>query len=224
MIDIHTHILPEMDDGAKNKDEALALIALLKKQGINKVVLTPHYYSHLESLSEFLRRRNTSFQLIADSDMELILGSETYLSEPLLSLDSIEDLCIGNSLYLLLELPYTGKWSSRVFKQIDYLIAKYNICPIIAHVERYETIRGNKETIFQKLVDLGCMLQFNVDSVVNKKSRAETLKLMKEGWVDFIGSDCHNINSRVPQFDIFNEIVEKKLGASYLSKLNVFLI
>jgi len=219
MIDIHTHILPAMDDGAKNKDEALALISLLQKQGIYKVVLTPHFYPHLESLSEFLRRRDNSFQLISDSDIELILGSETYLAEPLLSFDSIEDLCIGNSIYLLLELPYMEKWSSRVFKQIDYLIAKYNICPIIAHVERYEAVKGNKEKIFQELVDLGCMLQFNVDSVVNKKSRSETLKLMKEGWVDFIGSDCHNINSRVPQFDIFNDIVEKKLGTSYVSKL-----
>jgi len=219
MIDLHTHILPEMDDGAKDRDEALALISLLKIQGVQKIVLTPHYYPHLESLSDFLRRRDISYQSIADSDAELILGSETYLSELLFSMDSIEGLCIGKSGYLLLELPYTNKWSLGVFKQIDHLIAKYNICPIIAHAERYEAVKGHKEIVFQKLVDLGCMLQFNADSVVNRKSRAETLKLMKEGWVDFIGSDCHNITSRAPQLDLFKEIVGKKLGALHLKKL-----
>jgi protein-tyrosine phosphatase len=219
MIDYHTHILPHMDDGAENKNEALALISLLKAQGVTKVVLTPHFYSHMERLPDFLRRREVSYLQISGCDMELILGSETYLSETLLSFDSIEDLCIGKSGYLLLELPYSGKWSQDVFRQIARLIAKYNVCPIIAHAERYEAVKEDKEDIFQKLVDLGCMLQFNTDSVVNRKSRSETLRLMKEGWVDFIGSDCHNITSRAPQLDTFKEIVEKKLGALYLSTL-----
>ncbi len=219
MIDLHTHILPEMDDGAKDRDEALSLISLLKTQGVKKIVLTPHYYPHLEILSDFLRRRDISYQSIADSDMELILGSETYLSEPLFSIDSIEGLCIGKSGYLLLELPYTEKWSLGVFRQIDRLIAKYSICPIIAHAERYEAVKEHKEKVFQKLVDLGCMLQFNADSVVNRKTRSETLKLMKEGWVDFVGSDCHNITLRAPQLDIFKEIVGKKLGTLHLSTL-----
>lgn len=221
MIDLHTHILPDMDDGARDRDEAFALISLLKSQGVTKIVLTPHFYPHMEKLPDFLRRREISYQSISNSETELILGSETYLTEPLLSLDSIEDLCIGRSGYLLLELPYTDKWSRGVFRQIDYLIAKFNICPIIAHAERYTAVRGHTEEVFQKLVDIGCMLQFNTDSVVNRKSRSETLRLIKEGWVDFIGSDCHDINSRAPQFDRFKEVVGKKLGALYLSKLTV---
>lgn len=212
MVDIHTHILPGMDDGAKDREEALALISLLKSQGVTKIVLTPHYYPHFESLSDFLERRSISYQLIEDNDMEMILGSETYLSEPLLSLDSIDDLCIGKTGYLLLELPYTEKWSSGVFRQIDHLMAKNNICPIIAHAERYEAVKGRKEKVFQELVNLGCMLQFNIDSVINRRSRAETLRLMKEGWADFMGSDCHNMTSRIPRFDVFHEIVSKKLG------------
>jgi protein-tyrosine phosphatase len=219
MIDLHTHILPGMDDGAKNRNEALALISLLKAQGVTKIVLTPHYYPDLESLSDFLRRRDISYRSIADCDVELILGSETYLSEPLFATDSIEGLCIGKSEYLLLELPYIDKWSQGVYRQIDHLIAKYNICPIIAHVERYEAVKEHKEKAFQKLVDLGCMLQFNVDSFVNRNTRSETLKLTKEGWVDFIGSDCHNIASRAPKYDIFKDIIGKKLDALHLSQL-----
>jgi protein-tyrosine phosphatase len=219
MIDLHTHILPYMDDGAKNRDEALALISVLRKQGVTKVVLTPHFYPHLEKLQDFLKRREISYRSISDCNAELILGSEAYLSEPLLSLDSIDELCMGKSGYLLLELPYTDKWNMGVYRQIDHLIAKFNICPIIAHAERYAAVKEHKEEIFQKLVDLGCMLQFNTDSVVDRRSRSETLKLMKEGWVDLIGSDCHNLASRAPHFDVFREIIEKKLGAAYLNKL-----
>jgi protein-tyrosine phosphatase len=219
MIDIHTHILPQIDDGSKDKKEALALISLLKKQGVTKIVLTPHFYPHLEKLPDFLKRREIAYRSIEDADTELILGSETYLSEPLLSLDSIEDLCIGRSGYLLLELPLSKKWTLGVYKQIDYLIAKFNICPVIAHAERYEAVQKHTEEIFQRLVDLGCMLQFNTDSVANKWTRTEILRLMKEGWADFIGSDCHNVVSRAPQFDVFCEIVEKKLGTEYLCKL-----
>lgn len=149
MIDLHTHILPAMDDGAKDRDEALALISMLKNQGISKIVLTPHYYPHLESIPDFLRRRSISYHSIEDCGIEMILGSETYLSETLLAMESIEGLCIGKSSYLLLELPYTDKWSLGVFRQIDRLIAKYNVNPIIAHVERYEAVKENKEKIFQ---------------------------------------------------------------------------
>lgn len=219
MIDIHTHILPQMDDGSKDRKEALALISLLKKQGVTKIVLTPHFYPHLEKLPDFLKRRGISYQSIEDADAELILGSETYLTEPLLSLDSIEDLCIGRNRYLLLELPLSEKWTQGVFRQIDHLIAKFNISPVIAHAERYEAVREHTEEIFQRLVDLGCMLQFNTDSVVNRKTRSETLRLIKEGWADFIGSDCHNVFARAPQFDAFREIVGRKLGAEFLDKL-----
>jgi protein-tyrosine phosphatase len=219
MIDLHTHILPHMDDGSKDRKEALALISLLKKQCVTKIILTPHFYPHLERLPDFLKRREISWRSIEDVDAELILGSETYLAEPLISLDSIEDLCIGRSGYLLLELPLSEKWSSGVFRHVDHLIAKFNICPVIAHAERYAAVHEHTEEIFQRLIDLGCMLQFNTDSVVNKKTRSETLRLIKEGWADFIGSDCHNIVSRVPQFDDFREIVGRKLGAEYLNKL-----
>lgn len=237
MVDIHTHILPYMDDGARDLEESLALIQMLKEQGITSIVLTPHFYSHQESLSDFLERRQGSYKslkravakVIQKSDMtqegksdseicledgsefKMLLGSETYLSETLFSYDSISPLCIEDTKYLLLELPYVEKWGPSVFKQIDRLIAKFDVVPIIAHAERYEALQHNPEKVFQELVDLGCMLQFNSHSVVNRHSRYSTLKLIKNGWMDFIGSDCHNLHTRPPEFDLYNEIIEKKL-------------
>lgn len=229
MIDIHTHILPGMDDGARDSNEAAALIHLLKGQGITTAVLTPHFYPHEESLTSFLKRRQASLEkltsFIAESDQELqngfklILGSETYLSETLFSYQAIDQLLIENTPYLLLELPYSDRWGSTVFKQIGRLTSKFDITPIIAHAERYEATQKNPEKIFQELIDLGCKLQFNVHSVVNRTSRAATLKLMKGGWADFIGSDCHNLKARPPEFESFDQIVQRKLGKTFTNQL-----
>lgn len=247
MMDIHTHILPYMDDGASDIEESLALIQMLKEQGITSIVLTPHFYSHQENLSDFLERRQGSYkslkravaEFIQESDMtqeeksdseicsnnqpefKMLLGSETYLSETLFSYDTISPLCIEDTKYLLLELPYVEKWGPSVFKQIDRLIAKFDVAPIIAHAERYEASQRNTEKVFQELVDLGCMLQFNSHSVVNRLSRYSTLKLIKNGWMDFIGSDCHNLHNRPPEFDLYNEIIKRKLGKVQYAQLTI---
>jgi len=247
MVDIHTHILPYMDDGASDIEESLALIQMLKHQGIFSIVLTPHFYSHQERLSDFLERRQISYEnlkgAVADfaqesglpqdgkSDLEIcsddqpefemLLGSETYLSETLFAYDSISQLCTQGTNYLLLELPYAEKWGPSVFKQIDRLAAKFGVIPIIAHAERYEASQHNTEKIFQELVDLGCLLQFNAHSVVDRVSRHSTLKLIKNGWIDFIGSDCHNMKGRPPEFDLYNEIVKKKLGEVRYAQLGI---
>ena len=218
MIDFHTHILPGMDDGAEDRNEAIALISILKKQGVSLAVLTPHYYPFEENLSDFLERRRLSYLSIADCDFDMILASETYLSESLFSYDSIDELLIPNTRYLLLELPFMERWSIGVFMQIKRIIAKYNIRPVIAHAERYETIKAKKEKILQELVDLGCLIQMNIDSVINKQTRSLAIKLIKGGWVDFVGSDCHNLTDRTPQFDVFNGILQRKLNFEYKEK------
>jgi protein-tyrosine phosphatase len=212
MIDIHTHILPGVDDGAKDAQEAAALITMLKEQGVTHAVLTPHYYSYSENLSDFLERRRLSYQSIKDCGFNLILASETYLSESLLSYDAIDDLTIGNTRYLLLELPDMEEWGSGLFRQISRTIAKYNVRPIIAHVDRYEPVLRRKEKALLQLTDLGCLLQINIDSVIEKKTRASALRLIKRGWVDFVGSDCHDVLERPPRFDLFSKIMRKKCG------------
>jgi protein-tyrosine phosphatase len=221
MIDIHTHILPGIDDGAKDTGEAIALISLLKKQGISLAVLTPHYYPSNESISDFLERRWLSYQSIMNCGFDMILASETYLSESLLIYDSIDDLTIKNTRYLLLELPFTEKWGPSVFRQVSRIITKYNIRPIIAHVERYEPVKKEKEKVLQKLVDLSCLLQINIDSVVNRKTRATAIRLIRGGWVDFVGSDCHNLSNRPPQFDVFNKIIKNKFNADLIEDWNL---
>lgn len=216
MTDIHTHILPGMDDGAKDVQEAKEIIALLKKQGISLAVLTPHYYPYNERLTDFLERRERSYQSIGNCDLDMLLASETYLSESLFDYDSIEQLIIPNTRYLLLELPSMEKWSSTIIKQINRIIAKYNIKPIISHVERYEPVKQKKEAVLQELVSMGCLLQFNIDSLIERKTQSSTVKYIRGGWADFVGSDCHNLSDRPPRFDLFKEIMRKRLNCEWM--------
>ena len=215
MVDLHAHILPGIDDGPKDIQESVSLIHLLKKQGVSLAVLTPHYYPFSESISDFLERRSLSYQGIKDCNFDMILASETYLSESLFANDTIDELAISNSRHLLLELPFTDKWGPSVFRQINRIISKYDIKPIIAHVERYETVSRRKEDVLQELVDIGCSLQFNIDSFIDLKTRSSAIRYLKGGWVDFIGSDCHNLTDRSPRFDKFQTIIRRKLKHDY---------
>ena len=218
MIDIHTHILPGMDDGAKDVAESLEMIALLRSQGITGVVLTPHFYTHQETLEEFCTRRQAAFAKISHVDFPMFLGSETYLTESIFSNDSLRELCMGDGNHLLLELPYTKKWGTSVFRQVDRLIEKYEVVPIIAHVERYEATASSRdrEPILQQLVDLGCLLQFNLDSFLGTWSKGSNLKLFKRGWADFLASDCHNLTTRPPKWN--QEIFSRSINGVPMGK------
>ena len=217
MIDLHTHILPGMDDGPTHWKESLTMLAMLRDQGVTTVALTPHYYASQESVDSFVRRREASYRLIADEGMELLLGSETYLSDALFRNESILDLCIGDTNYLLLELPYASRWGPDVFERVEQLIKTFRVKPILAHPERFEATQNpNREKIFAKLADMGCLLQFNMDSVVSPYSQKTSLELIRSGWADVVASDCHNTRSRPPQHHRFQEIITKHIGESQI--------
>lgn len=211
MLDLHTHILPQMDDGAGSRGEAAVLIQALIHQGITTAVLTPHYYPFKESLPAFLERRMRSYRSLGKCELNLLLGSETYLCESLFCYDSISELAIEKTGFLLVELPYTEPWGSDLYKQLRRIRSKYNLTPVIAHAERYRYVRQKRESALQELEDLGCLIQLNIDSVIERQSRSFALRMLKGGWVDFVGSDCHNMNERPPRFDLFCRIIARKL-------------
>lgn len=222
MIDIHTHILPGMDDGSRDIKESIKLIETLQMQGVSSVVLTPHFYPHRESLDQFISRRAKAYELIKeiDTDMDLVLGSETFLTENLLWNDHIDELCIGQTDFILLELPFTKEWTARTYRQIEGLMSKFGVRPIIAHIERYDAMKkkSEQESILNRLSDMGCLFQLDTDSITDFRTRHSMLKLIKAGWIDFAGSDCHDMKTRAPQFDQFNAIIRKRLGQEYLDR------
>lgn len=218
MIDLHTHILPKVDDGAGSVEEAFQLIQLLRKQDVSKIVCTPHFDPTKLSLEDFISRRKEAMQLLVEAEVPLLVGSETMLHEFLFYYPELDRLCIENSRYLLLELPPGDKWTKSSIQLLERLISTYDVIPIIAHVERYH--RENKGLKFiHKLIHLGCIIQMNTSSIADRNYRKQAMHIMKSGLIDVLGSDCHSLGKRPPIIMEALEIITRELGTDYCNIL-----
>jgi protein-tyrosine phosphatase len=96
-----------------------------------------------------------------------------------------------------LELPFDKKWNDKYLDILDKIINYYNVIPIIAHIERYKSLNIK---VTKKLSDLGCIIQMNTSSILDKKNNTRCVHLLKSGLIDVLGSDCHNMKNRMPIF------------------------
>jgi len=216
MIDIHTHILPGMDDGARDIEEGIKITELLFNQGISGAVCTPHYYPFLTDIKDFESRRKKAMEHMNKVRIPLFAASETYFHEYLFLNDNLEPLKIHNTDYLLLEMPFKRKWDKYIYEDLEKLNIHFNLIPIIAHIERYPAV---KKRDIKRLKELGCVMQLNTSSLLNKKVKKRALSLIRTGLIDVLGSDCHNLTDRPPRIKTAMEIINKKLGKSYCEKL-----
>ena len=218
MVDLHTHILPYIDDGASNLEEALKMTEFLRTQNIMKAVCTPHFDPTQTSLQEFIKKRTSAMGCMRDSQIDLICASETILHDYLFHYAEISGLCIENTRYLLLELPYQKNWDIKVYETLEKLISYFDVIPIIAHVERYQAVKKNVKCI-TKLIDMGCVIQLNTSSIINIKSMHQAIYYLKRGYIDVLGSDCHNMRNRPPVISAAFDIIEQKLGFKLCTEL-----
>ena len=198
--DFHGHFLPEMDDGSQSVAESLQMLQLAKKQGIGKMFATPHYYSD-ETVAEFLSRRQDSWQKLSaamgqeKTFPQIVLGAEVAYRQGIGNAQDLELLCLGNSRYLLLELPF-GNWDGMLFRDISAIANVRGIIPVIAHIERYLQMQPQKQ--IQRLLEQDVLVQMNASVLLSWRSRGEGKKLLKNGIVHLLGSDCHNMSTRQP--------------------------
>jgi len=222
MIDLHTHIIPTVDDGAKNIEQSLLLIDMLIAQSVDEIVLTPHFYPEIMPMEKFLKRRNAAYSelllTMKDRNIKFHLASETQYSHLLLNYSNLKSICIENTSYLLLELPYTSTFESKMFTDIDRIVNEYGITPIIAHIDRYIPVHKDPRVI-EKLRDIGCLIQLNCDSLINLFSRGFAKKLLKRNVVDVLGTDCHNTTTRPPNMSKALQVILAQFGEDYIGTL-----
>ena len=216
MIDFHTHILPEIDDGSSSPTESLKLLKMLKEQGVEKVVLTPHFYAYSSTAESFLQLRRKALDKLTEMlrveklDIDIYLGCEVLYFEELWRLENLKSYCIEGTDYLLVEMPFSP-WGDSTIEGIEKIIAKGYI-PIIAHFERYIDYRGNKKKI-NKLLSMGALLQMNCEFLNHFISRRKAVKFIKKGYISALGTDCHNTSGRAPNYDTANAYLKKKLSS-----------
>lgn len=212
MIDLHTHILPNIDDGACDMDTALQMTEALYTQNIMKAVCTPHFDPSCTSEEDFVEQRAFALSKMRGSRIQLIPASETILHEYLFHFADLSKLCIENTRYLLLELPCQKRLDSKIFENLNRLIDYYNIIPMIAHIERYPAIKRKQ---IKTLIKMGCIIQLNTGTILNTKTRKKAFRYIKKGYIDVIGSDCHDMQKRPPYMTKALELIEDKLGVPY---------
>ncbi|MBP5430768.1 CpsB/CapC family capsule biosynthesis tyrosine phosphatase [Ruminococcus sp.] len=205
LTDYHCHILPGMDDGAQDVETALEMIEIMKEQGVERIIATPHFYAHEErSLTEYLLRREDAFESIAElSAIQYIVpGAEVAIEHGISKLHGIEQLAIEDSDMILLELPFRDyeDWMS---EEINAISSEHGLKVVLAHVHRY--LQYYTPEHFERLIKTDAIFQFNNDAFLVPREEKLLRRIIKEGGKVIFGSDAHNTDGRRPNWDMIKE-------------------
>lgn len=220
MFDLHSHILPAMDDGSADVAESLALLRLLGEQGVDTVAATPHFYAFRESPARFLRRRAAAYEKLLAQNLaglpQIVLGAEVYYYPGISRSESLGALSLGESGLLLLEMPFQ-RWEQHVLREVLELHRQMRRAVVLAHIDRYFT--WVPDSVWSALSSQGILFQVNAGSLLTWRQRRRVGKLFRAGLIQFLGSDCHNLVTRPPQMDLAQRALEKSLGGESLEFL-----
>ncbi len=222
--DMHCHIIPEVDDGAKNIEMSLNILKKEYKDGISNIILTPHYRVGMFETPEKKIRENylKLREIVSDEfpDLNLYLGCEYHVNMDMEEeLRERSQLRLVNTNYVLLE--FSGADSAAYIKERVYVALSLGYQPIIAHIERYPALEKDFDLI-DYLRRMGAGIQINADAVLGEDGRAAKKfcrKLIKEDLVDYIGSDAHNMKDRPPRMGEVIRLLRKKAGEGYVEHI-----
>ena len=223
LIDIHCHIIPDIDDGARDWNESLAMARLAVEDGIGTIIATPHQLgAHSKNTSKMIRTRVDQARQIFSQQhlpLEILPGGDIRI-EP----DLVGKICNGEALpltgesrYVLLELPH------EIFLPIDQILMslkRLGLTGILSHPERNQGILGNPDIVDQ-LVSSGCLMQLTAGSLLGRFGQAVqglSENLITEGLVHFLATDSHGSKSRRPllrrAFDRVTELTSIEIATT----------
>lgn len=223
-IDIHCHIMPGVDDGAKNLETSLEMLRIASGNNINHIILTPHHkpmhhnvsYDHNLVYTRGLQEAAHK----AGIEVKLYPGNEVYYSDETFS-DLEEDRVrtLADSDYCLVEFHPTNPY--KAIHNAVYQVQAAGFIPIIAHVERYSDVVSHPAYV-EDLIEMGSCIQINASSVMGKYGfgiRYFTKKLLKKHLVHFVATDAHDTGSRAPKLLECRNYISGKYGEEYADRL-----
>ena len=223
-IDIHSHIVPCVDDGADSSETSRRMLVIAAEDGISHILLTPHnkpahrnvpphrIVEHMEDLQKFLDERQMAIKLYP--------GNELYYRDGLV--EELEDgkaMTLARSHYVLIEFSPGTEYD--YIRNGVYALQTHGYRPILAHVERYHNV-SSKKVGAEELVKMGCYLQINAGSVMGNfgfAAKQFTRKLLQQRLVSFVASDAHDTGKRAPRLSECAGYVGKKCGEEYRREL-----
>lgn len=202
MIDFHCHILPGIDDGARNMQEAVTLCRIAVDNNINKSIVTPHLV-HPEEAEEFFELRDRRleelrFELDRNSiELELFPAAEVFVNDDIFYAPNLDKATINSSRYILIEFEFRGLNINRLIKYTkEFTDRGYK--PIIAHPERYMYMQRDYD-IVNHLADMGVLFQLNSASLagyMGMEAKELSFAMAANGLAQFIGTDAHSVAHR----------------------------
>ena len=225
MVDLHTHVLFHIDDGPKTLDDSLEILKKQASDGVSDVVATSHFHPDHMPLEKFTDCRDKRLcslrQAASEQNIPLRLhhGAEVRLGKLLFNLKSLSPLCFEGTSNLLCEISHTADDMNEVLQLIDRTMSSYNIQPVIAHVERYGFFCKKMQNL-RYLHEMGCIIQVDTACFLGGlRDRMFAFKALKEGYIDIIASDCHNMTDRAPNLAEAYALIEKKCGKEAVTRL-----
>ena len=216
MFDIHCHILPGVDDGARNRWEARRMLELAYDEGITRIMATPHFGADMTK--EVFARWEQRYEWLCkvakeiDPKFKIYLGAEIYYDSRVPKLlKRGYPLTLNRTRYILVEFPIDMDMTYLSDALFNLQLAGYH--PIVAHMERYQALQ--KESNVKALAQRGIRLQINTSTITGKSGKTlkkYALRLIKKGYIDLLGTDAHGAKSRRPQAQEAIQILDKKIG------------
>ncbi len=229
MIDIHSHIVFDVDDGPKTIEDSRALLEESYRQGVRTIISTSHrrkgmFETPEAKIEENFKQVQELAKEIAD-DLTILYGAEIYYTSDIL--DKLEQGKIprlADSQYALIEFSMITP-----YKEIHTALSnvlRLGVTPVVAHIERYHCLENDEKKV-RDLINMGCYTQINSSSVLKPKLFGDTYKFMKKraqfflekDLVHFVASDMHNLNPRPPYMHEAYQIISKKYGESHAEQL-----
>ena len=224
MIDVHCHILPEIDDGSKTMEESIKMAKIASEEGIKKIISTSHF--HPESkfiMGKELENKIENLNYILKEnkiDVEVYIGNEIYYTQDLLSkLDELGFYTLNNSRYVLIEFSPI-KFPENL-ADIVYEFKLKGYIPVLAHIERYSDIVKSPNLVYD-YINEGALIQVNASSIVGKNGK-EVKKLcdilLDCDMIHFVGTDAHGSDKRRPLIKDAYYYTEEKIGVRKAKKI-----
>lgn len=215
MIDLHTHILPDWDDGAKDWDESFRMCHIARKDGIEKVVLTPHIYrmsKHGDDLRVLEARMAEMWERAARIPVALYRGAEVFVHHNMVEDIKKNRFAVNDSNYVFIEFP--ADHVPHGSRELIFRMMLEGFIPIISHPER-NALLGERPGVLYELVNMGCLGQVTSKSVSGEfgpETKKRAVVFLKHNLVHFIASDAHDWERRPPELSRAVEAARKIVG------------
>ncbi len=198
--DLHSHILPQMDDGSRSPEMTRAMLDGMAAQGVQQLAATPHFYPTKDGIDRFLDRRERAVSLLRTVydpavHPKLTLGAEVAYFHGISHADQIRAMTYLGTRFILIEMPFT-RWERGVIEELLAIRDELDLLPIVAHIERY--IFMQKHNTLPMLMENGILIQSNAEFFLDSHTRKKALKMLERGEIQFLGSDSHNLTDRKP--------------------------